>query len=223
MEPTAFTGDKKEPIVSPTAKVEKRLVTWAVPRVPLWLGSQHLTLMTIAWSALLVASAWLASLGNRHWLWVSSLMLFLQWLTDCLDGAVGRTRNQGLRRWGYFMDHFLDYVFMACVMGHYAFLTAGATRVLFLLLVPLYSAMEVNSWLEYGATGKFRITYNGVGPTEVRIFFIVINTIIIFAGAGWLTWALPPFMILLAALLVKTVHVTQKRIWAMDMEERDKR
>jgi phosphatidylglycerophosphate synthase len=217
-----FGGDRKEPIRTLTAPLERRFVEWATPRVPQCLGSHHLTLMTLAWSALLILSAWLAGRGSRHWLWGSSLMLFLQWLTDSLDGAVGRWRDAGLRRWGFFMDHFLDYVFMACAMGQYAFVTDGRTRVLFLVLVPLYGALEACSWLEFGATGKFRISNYGVGPTEGRILLILLNTTIIFFGTAWLGSLLPPFMILLALLLAANVHGAHKRAWAMDMEERDK-
>mgnify|MGYP001050845750 CR=1 FL=1 len=220
MADTSFTGDRKEPMVSPTAAIEQRFVRWAVPRVPAAIGSHHLTLMTLAWSALLVLAGWLAAAHSIHWLWLSSLMLFMQWLTDSLDGSVGRMRNAGLRRWGYYMDHFLDYVFMACVMGHYAFLYDGATRVLFLLLVPLYAAFEVNSWLEYGATGRFRITFNGVGPTEVRLLFVLINTALVCFGTVWLAAALPWAMVIIAVLLVTTVVPTQRRIWKQDMEEK---
>jgi phosphatidylglycerophosphate synthase len=215
-----FTGDTKEPMVSPLAKLERRFIEAHVDRIPSWLQTYHLTLLTLLWTGLLVLSGWLAGRGNLQWLWLSSAMLALQWLTDAFDGAVGRRRNTGLKRWGFFMDHFLDYVFMACVTGHYAFLVAEPTRTLFLLLIPLYTAFEVNSWLEYGATGRFRITYNGLGPTEVRIFFVVLNTAIIVFGTRFLEVALPWFETLLLVLLVVTVATTQRRIWALDMAEK---
>jgi phosphatidylglycerophosphate synthase len=217
-----FTGDKKEPLVSPTARLEKRFVVWATARVPLWLGSQHLTTMTVAWSGLVVLSGWLAGRGSLHWLWLSSLMLVLQWLTDSLDGSVGRTRGQGLKRWGYYMDHFLDYVFMACVMGHYAFVVGEPARTLFLLLAPLYAAFEVSSWLEHGATGTFRITFNGIGPTEVRLFHVLVNTGIVVWGTGWVIAALPWYMGVLTAMLAVTVWGTQRRIWDRDMTEKNR-
>lgn len=215
-----FTGDKKEPLVSPLAALEKRFVEANVDRFPRWVETQHLTLLTLLWSALLLFAAWQASLGSRHWLWLSSLMLALQWFTDCFDGAIGRRRNAGLRRWGFYMDHFLDYVFMACVCGQYAFLVDGAARIWFLLLVPTYAAFEVNSWLEYGATGKFRITYHGFGPTEIRLFYILVNTAIIVAGTQWLAWVAPWLVLLQLPVLAWTVYGTQQRIWAQDMAEK---
>jgi phosphatidylglycerophosphate synthase len=215
---TKFQGDKKEPIISPLAGIERIFIQSNVKRVPHWLGSHHLTMMTVLWSAGVVLAGWLAT-RNVAWLWLSSLMIFMQWLTDSFDGAVGRSRHQGLKRWGFYMDHYLDYVFMACVTGHYAFMMPQPAATLFLLLIPLYAGFEVNSWLEFGATGQFRITYNGIGPTEVRLLFIAINTIIIFGGGPFIAhYLLVPLMLLMVLMLVITVWQSQKRVWALDME-----
>lgn len=216
-----FTGSTHAPMRSPLAAAERRFIDANLHRIPPWIGSHHLTLLTLAWSALLVAAAALArATGSLHWFWLSSLMIFLQWLTDSFDGSLGRARGAGLRRWGYHMDHFLDYIFMACVCGHYALVAGWPGAVWFLLLVPLYAAFEVNSWLEFGATGLFKITYAGLGPTEIRIFFIGVNTAVIFAGIGWAVAALPWFLAVLALLLVAVVWRTQRAIWAMDMAEK---
>ena len=175
--------------------------------------------MMLPWSAGVLLAGWLAR-TNVHWLWLSTAMLALQWFTDSFDGKLGKLRRLGIRRWGYFMDHFLDYVFMACVMGHYAFLVEAPTSTWFLVLVPLYGGYEVVSWLEYGATGTFRITYLFVGPTEVRLFFAAVNTGIIFGGTAWLAPVMPIAIGVLAIGLVVIVYTTQRRIWAIDMEER---
>jgi archaetidylinositol phosphate synthase len=219
-----FRGDKKEPIVSPFAPLERAFIQANVHRVPSWLRSHHLTYMTIAWSGLVLMGAFLASYDNNlHWLWICCLAIFLQWLTDCFDGAVGQARNEGLRRWGFYMDHFLDYVFMACASGHLALVAPDSqSRILFLLLIPLYGGFEVNSWLEFGATGRFRITYAGVGPTEVRILFLLLDVLFI-AGLRepFCTYVLPVVMIALVLLLAVLVHGTSKRVWAMDMAEKE--
>jgi hypothetical protein len=44
-------------------------------------------------------------------------MLGPQWFTDCLDGALGRYRDTGIPKWGYYMDHFLDFVFMCIALN----------------------------------------------------------------------------------------------------------
>lgn len=214
-----FTGDRKAPMRSPTAAAEKKLIEACTPRFPGWIQTHHLTLLTLLWSAGLVFFGWLAQ-ESRHWLWLASLMIFLQWFTDAFDGAIGRYRNTGLKRWGYYMDHMLDYIFMACVFMQYGFLMEPDSRALLFVLTLLYGGFEVNSWLEYGATGQFRITQMGVGPTEIRIAFIVINTVVIFAGVGWLEAALPWVLVVGALMFAWIVWNTSRKIWAIDMEHK---
>ncbi|NNF64210.1 MAG: hypothetical protein HKN07_08100 [Acidimicrobiia bacterium] len=216
---TPFQGDQKAPLVSPLAAAEAKLINRLLPHFPRWVHGHHLTLMTIIWSAGVIFAGWRAQ-ESHHWLWLSSAMLFLQWFTDSFDGKLGKLRRVGIRRWGYFMDHFLDYVFMACVMGHYAFFVGDPAALWFLILVPLYGAFEAVSWLEYGATGTFRITYLFMGPTEIRLVFIGLNTAIIVWGTAWLAPALLPALIVLGLALCVVVYTTQRRVWAMDMTER---
>jgi len=215
-----FTGDKKVPLRSPLAAPEKRIVQWLTPRFPRFLETNHLTMMTVAWSAGLIAAGYLAARSNVQWLWLSSAMLFLQWFTDSLDGSIGRYRNTGLRKWGFYMDHFLDYVFMACVFTHYAFLVDHKTVVLLFVWALVYGGMEANSWLEYGATGQFKITYLGAGPTEVRLLFICINTGIIYGGIDWFRKALPWALGVVSVMLVFIVWRNSRRLWAIDMADK---
>lgn len=214
-----FKGDQKAPIVSPLARAEDRFIRFLLPHFPHWIQGNHLTMMTVPWSAGVVLAGWQAR-ESVHWLWLSSLMLVLQWFTDSFDGRLGKLRRLGIRRWGYFMDHFLDYVFMACVMGHYAFFVGEPAATWFLLLVPLYGAFEAVSWLEYGATGSFRITYLYVGPTEIRLVFVIVNTAVIFGGSTWLEASIPYALAALFLGLCGVVFGTQRRIWAMDMAEK---
>jgi len=92
MEKRGFGGDKKLPMNSLLARYEKRFIDGNVQRFPNWIEGYHLTLTTLLWSAGLIVFGWLARI-SYHWLWGSSLMLFLQWFTDSFDGALGRHRN----------------------------------------------------------------------------------------------------------------------------------
>jgi len=214
-----FTGDRKAPMRSPLAAAEKRLIQAWTPRFPGWLEGYHLTMCTTVWSAGLVLAGAMAP-RNPHWLWLSSLMLVLQWFTDSFDGALGRRRDTGIPKWGFYMDHFLDYVFMACVFTHYAFLVNHDTRILLFVLALAYGGFEANSWLEFGATGQFRITYLGAGPTEVRVLFILVNAAIVCCGTAWLEAAVPWVLGVGVLMLVVVVSRTARRVWAIDMADK---
>ncbi|MBN1868392.1 CDP-alcohol phosphatidyltransferase family protein [Candidatus Sumerlaeota bacterium] len=218
----SFTGDRKVPLRSPLAGLEKRFITAWVDRVPPWLESYHLTLTTLVWSAGTILFGFLAQY-SLHWLWLSSLMLFLQWLTDSFDGAVGRRRDTGLARWGFYMDHFLDFVFMTCVFVGYFWIVVAGTRYLVLVAAFVYACMMVSSFLSYGATGEFKITYMGVGPTEIRLLFIVLNALLIFKGAILLDLILPWVVVVLGAGLCLIVYRSHVYIWRMDMKEKAQR
>ena len=116
-EKQGFGGATKagESILGP---LEKKFVARWVNRVPFWLETHHLTLLTIPWTSLVIASAWqVRESEDIRWFWGVSLAIVLQYLTDLFDGAVGRSRNTGLVKWGFYMDHFLDFVFQ-CGLIH---------------------------------------------------------------------------------------------------------
>jgi len=217
--PKPFGGDKKVKMTTLLAPYERRLVDWATPRIPDWIETWHLTYMTIPWCIGLAASGWLAGhSGNLQWLWLSSLMVFLQWLTDCFDGAVGRYRETGLIRWGFYMDHFLDFVFMCAILVGYSYLFQASSRQIVFFLIPVFGAFLTNSYLGFAATNEFKITFLGAGPTEARIGFILLNTALILKGLRWLEVALPWVLAGSLVLLCVVVFRSSRYIWRLDME-----
>lgn len=217
-----FQGDKKLPLKSPLAKVERRFIDYCVPRFPPWIEGYHLTLTTVLWSAGLITSGYLAKQDLR-WLWFASGMLLMQWFTDSFDGALGRYRDTGIPKWGFYMDHFLDFIFMCSILMGYALLFEGLYRIIFLALVPLFGAFMVSSYLSFAATTEFKITFLGMGPTEIRLLIIVLNTLIIMFGTGFVEKALPFIPVFTMIALTIVVYRTQKYIWRIDMEDKRQR
>lgn len=219
MDNKEFGGDKKLPMRTLLAKYERRFIDKNVSKFPKWIEGYHLTLMTIPLSAGLIVFGYLAR-GNLHWLWLSSLMLFLQWFTDSFDGALGRFRDTGIPKWGFFMDHFLDFVFMCSIFIGYSFLAEGLGGQIILLLIPVFGCFMVSSYLAFGATNEFKITFLSAGPTEIRFWFVVLNCLIIIFGTGFIEKILIYILILAVAFLCFVVYRTQKYIWNIDMQNK---
>jgi len=219
MAKTVFQGDKKAPMHSPLAQLEKRFIDSNWKKFPDWIEGYHLTLLTLIWSIGLVLFGYLAHY-SLHWLWLSSIMLILQWFTDSFDGALGRNRDFGIPKWGYFMDHFLDYIFMGCLVIGYYFIADSTTQTWLLFFLLFFSALWVNAFLEFSVSNSFKITQLGMGPTEIRILFIIFNTIIIFKGPEVLSNTLPWATALVLVLLSLIVYKTQKVIWDQEMREK---
>jgi len=210
-----FAGDKKVG-GSLLYDLENRIVKKYIDKVPLWLETYHLTLMTIIWSALILLFSYLAK-DCLHWLWLVSLMIFFQYGTDLFDGKVGKYRNTGLIKWGYFMDHFLDYIFMCSILIGYAFLLPDKHVPHMIFILAIFGAFMVNSYLSFAATNEFRIAFMRIGPTEVRFLLILANTTIIIFGVNYMVQALPFVLAFSCAGLCFVVYKTQKYIWQIDM------
>jgi archaetidylinositol phosphate synthase len=213
--------DKKLPMTTLLAGPEKKFINYLTPKLPKCLETYHLTLMTIPWSAAIIFFGYLAAKQqNLHWLWLTSFMIFLQWFTDAFDGAVGRYKDTGLIKWGFYMDHLLDYVFLASIFIGYSFLLEGIGRLIVYILIPVFGCFMVSSFLAFGATGEFKITYFKTGPTEIRIWFIVLNTILIFFGTAWIESLLPYILGISIAVLCAVIFRSQKYIWNIDMKQK---
>jgi CDP-alcohol phosphatidyltransferase. len=198
---------------------EKRLIARLTPKVPIKIRSHHLTLASIPISILIIVFSFLAR-ENDAYLWGVSAMVALQWLTDSLDGAVGRLRKEGLVRWGYYMDHFLDYIFLAAVIAGYMILLPDHFKYLEFFILAIFGAFMVNSYLAVSATGRFRINHLGIGPTEIRLVFIFVNTMLLLFGKTYLAGTLPYVLGFSVLALCFIVYRTQKEIWGLDMNDR---
>lgn len=210
----------KAPMRTLLAPYEKRFILWLTPQFPAWVQTWHLTLLTIPWCVGLAAFGYLAGkTGNLQWLWLSSVMIVLQWFTDAFDGAIGRAKNTGLVKWGFYTDHLLDYVFLCAIMVGYAFLAhTPVSRELIYLLLPVCAGYMVASFLGFGATGEFKITYLATGPTEMRLWFIALNAAIVFFGTAWIERLLPWTLAIAILGLAFVCYRTQKYLWRLDME-----
>jgi len=201
------------------APIERRMAPTILPFVPRWLGTQHLTMLTVVWSALILLFSYLAA-GNIKWLWLVSLMIAFQYVTDHFDGKVGKFRNTGLFKWGFYMDHLLDYVFLCAVLIGYALILPVASRFHMLLLLAVYGGFMVNAFLTFAATEKFNISFLRLGPTEFRLALIIINLLLIAFGTRGMENALPYVAGFSLLGLAAIVYRTQRTIWAHDMEHK---
>lgn len=211
-----FTGDKKvgESILS---RVENKLKFWAVPKIPKFIETYHLTLTTIFWSVINFIIAFYAR-ENLNLLWIVSLMIVLQYITDLFDGELGRQRNTGLIKWGFYMDHFLDFIFLGSLVFVGYMISPLGLEMWHVLLLIILVAYMASSFLSFAASNDFEIYYYGMGPTEMRVGFILINVYIVFFGTGYFYILLPLSVIVTLLGLIIKVYKVHKKLWKIDME-----
>lgn len=156
------------------AEPERRVLRTLATAVPRTIRSNHLTVLgTLGAVGAGVAYA-LTSL-DPAWLWVASLMLAVNWLGDSLDGTLARVRQTQRPKYGYYLDHIVD-AFSTAVIGIGIGLSPYVDLGIALGLVVAYLALSINVYLESTVFGVFRLAYGRIGPTEVRLILVVLNT-----------------------------------------------
>jgi len=149
------------------ADVEKRLLIWLAHRLPRWVNSDHLTVLG-ALAMVGGGASFAAATLDRRWLALVPVMLALNWFGDSLDGTVARVRGHQRPRYGYYVDHVVDLVNATALFLGLAY--SGLMQpVLGLGLLLGYVLLAAEAFLATHAVGIFRISFSGIGPTELRI------------------------------------------------------
>lgn len=150
------------------AAAEKRLLIWIAERLPRWINSDHLSALGLASMAGAGLSFWLAGTEPVAGAGLVVLCLLLNWFGDSLDGTVARVRDQQRPRYGYYVDHVLDLAGTALLFaglaasGHMSLLIAA-------LVVAAFFLVSAEAYLATHARGVFKMSFLGIGPTELRI------------------------------------------------------
>jgi phosphatidylglycerophosphate synthase len=212
-----FKGDQKSLEHWWMKPLEKRVIAVLLPIVPSWLGTEQLTLMTLFWSAGVIFFGYLSA-DNLQWLWAFNACIALQHITDMLDGAVGRARNTGLIRWGFYADHFLDYIFTCAIVIGYSFLLPSDYHFLTLACVALAGGLMAHTFLDFAITNDFKISYCRIGSSECRWLLIIFNVICIFKGKDVLIKTFPFVVLGLLCILLGIVYSSQALYRKLDIE-----
>jgi phosphatidylglycerophosphate synthase len=199
--------------------LERRLAGFVLPRVPRWLETYHLTLLTPFWSLGIVVFSYLAA-SNLRWLWMVNVMIVLHYFTDHFDGKLGKYRNTGLCKWGFYMDHLFDYGFLCSILIGYTLLIPERAFFNMLLVLCVFSAFMFHTYLMLATTEEFKVSFSRFGPTELRIGLIVINALLVKFGIRPLKGALPYVAIGGTIALAVMAYRAQKKLWRADMQAR---
>jgi phosphatidylglycerophosphate synthase len=150
-----------------TARAEKRALVWMAERTPRWITSDHLSALGTVAMGLAGAAYW-ASRGSKWWLVAVVAGLALNWLGDSLDGTLARVRNQQRPRYGFYLDHVLDGLGTALLLGGLA-LSGNISPLVALGLLAAYLLLMLEAALATYTLGVFRMSFAWFGPTELRI------------------------------------------------------
>ena len=161
-----------------TGPWEKRNLPKMAAALPSWISSDHLTVLGII-AALVISLGYVLTNYSPWWLMLANFGFFLHWWADSLDGTLARVRHREREQYGYFVDHMCDAFSTAIILV--AFGLSPLMRLdISLFLTIGYLLLNIYAHVGAYTEGIFRLSYAKVGPTEIRILVVIVNTILIF-------------------------------------------
>jgi len=180
MQPTTTTHDGpstgREAVriqESVTAGIERRILIWLARRMPQAVNSDHLTALALA--SMIGAGAAYGIGGTAPWaLILGTVLLALNWFGDSLDGTLARVRDCQRPRYGYYVDHVVDAVGVAALLGGLAISGIMQPAIAGVLLIAYY-LISIEAYLAAHSLGRFQMSFFGLGPTELRLLLAAGN------------------------------------------------
>jgi phosphatidylglycerophosphate synthase len=169
--------------------LERPALRWLSARLPTWMSPDVLTVIGVLGAVAILASYGLTQL-NRNFLWLASLGFVVNWFGDSLDGTLARYRKIERPRYGFFVDHTTDAMCQVMIflgLGLTPYIGLGAAC----MALIAYLLLSVLVYVRTCVSGEFKISYGRLGPTEIRVLAILLNTSMYFLGLRTLPLPFP--------------------------------
>ncbi|MBZ5727539.1 MAG: CDP-alcohol phosphatidyltransferase family protein [Acidobacteriia bacterium] len=160
------------------AAIEKRTLVWMAHRMPMWVNSDHLTMLGFAAMFAAGLCYWAARREPLALLGVIAA-LAVNWFGDSLDGTLARVRNRLRPRYGFYVDHITDAIGTFFLMGGLG-LSGYMTPYIALGLLIAYFLLSIEVYLTTYTIGSFHLSFWSFGPTELRILLCLGNIALFF-------------------------------------------
>lgn len=158
--------------------VEKKALTWLAWRQPKWMTSDKLTFIGFL-GAVIIALGYILSNAHLAWIWLASFGFLVNWYGDSLDGTFARVHNQQRKTYGFFIDHNVD-----CINESLMFIGIGLSPMMnmnvAMLVLSAYLILSIYVYINAHLKNEFKLTYAKLGPTELRVIVIIVNTLYFF-------------------------------------------
>lgn len=161
-----------------TAKAEEKAKEIICPRIPEWIGPDHLTLIGVI-GIVIVSIGFVLGYLNRYYLGLVPLGLIINWFGDSFDGSIARYRKRTRPNYGYYIDKIVDAVVMI-IVGLGLGLSGFVKIEIAILLTAIYLAMMINVDLLVYVKGEAKNSFGWFGPTEFRIIGIIFSIVMFF-------------------------------------------
>ncbi len=185
--------------------LERPALAWLAGHLPTWASPDMMTVTGI-FGALVIALGYGLSRFHPAFLWLSTLGFIINWFGDSLDGTLARYRHIERPKYGFYIDHVSDVLTEIIIIVSLG-VSPYVTFSLACMCCITYIAMSVLVYVRMNVMGEFKISYGKLGPTEVRVLAILLNTGMYFGGVykfnltlGSVTAAISPYDLYVTAI-----------------------
>lgn len=191
--------------------LERPALAWLAAHLPPWATPDMMTTIGIL-GAIVITLGYGLSRFHPAFLWLATLGFIINWFGDSLDGTLARFRHIERPKYGFYIDHVVD-----CVTEIIIILGLGLTHYISFSVAAMcciaYIAMSVQVYVRMNVMGEFKISYGKLGPTEVRVLAILLNTsMFIFGiqkinfGFGFASLSISPYDLVVAGIALLLVY-----------------
>jgi len=161
--------------------IEKKILVSMAKKMPAWVTPDLLTFIGFIGAAV-IATGFALTNVNINWIWLGIFGFFLNWFGDSMDGSLARVRNTQRKTYGFYIDHNVD-----CINEIIMFVGIGSSVLMHLTFAMAvlvnYFLLSVFVYINCHLKGEMRLTYGGLGPTELRILVSIASLICIYVPA----------------------------------------
>jgi phosphatidylglycerophosphate synthase len=205
--------------------LERPALQWLSSKMPAWMNPDILTLIGIIGAIMTFAGYGLTNSSSAY-LWLASLGFVVNWFGDSLDGTLARFRKIERPKYGFFVDHTVDSFSMVLVFGGLGLSTYVRLDIALVACIG-YLLMSILAYVGAFVSGEFKISYAKIGPTELRLLIILINTWIFFQGnplfeIGVITMTLFDLILAVIALLLMIFFTVNTAVQALHWRSVDR-
>jgi archaetidylinositol phosphate synthase len=170
------------------APLERPALQWLSVHMPAWVTPDICTAVGVL-GAIITSTAYILSNIDKNYFWLASFGLLVNWFGDSLDGTLARYRHIERPRYGFYIDHVTDTFSQAMMFLGLGLSPYVSFNVTCMTLIAFYM-LAILTYLRTSVVGEFKISYGKLGPTELRLIAIMLNTAIYFIGQKAIQWSI---------------------------------
>jgi archaetidylinositol phosphate synthase len=168
--------------------LERPALQWIAAHLPPWVTPDIMTITGIV-GALVITLGYGLSQFHPAFLWLATLGFIINWVGDSMDGTLARYRHIERPKYGFYIDHVTDVlteIIIILGLGLSPYISFSVAS----MCCIAYITMSVLVYVRMNVMGEFKISYGKLGPTEVRVLAIILNTVMYFSGLHTLKFSL---------------------------------